>query len=40
MWTRHNLVAARNTTLEEVSRKVNEYSVSEITLYSFVDGSN
>ena len=31
--TRHNLVVARNTTLEEVSCKVNEYSVSENTLY-------
>ena len=37
MLTRHNLVVARNTTLEEVSCKVNEYFVSENTLYRFVD---
>ena len=36
MLTRHNLVVARNTTLEEVSCKVNEYSVSENTLYIYV----
>ena len=40
MLTRHNLVVARNTTLEEVSCKVNECSVSENTLYRFVDGFN
>ena len=40
MLTRHNLVVAPNTTLEEVSCKVNEYSVSENTLYRFVDGFN
>ena len=40
MLTRYNLVVARNTTLEEVSCKVNEYSVSESTLYRFVDGFN
>ena len=40
MLTRHNLIVARNTTLEEVSSKVNEYSVSEITLYRFVYGFN
>ena len=34
--TRHNLVVAQNTTLEEVSFKVNEYSVSENTLYRCV----
>ena len=38
MLTRHNLVVARNATLEEVSCKVNEYSVSENTLYRCVDG--
>ena len=32
MLTRHNQAVARNTTYEEVSRKVNEYSVSENTL--------
>ena len=40
MLTRHNLVVAQNTTLEDVSCKVNEYSVSENTLYKFVDGFN
>ena len=34
----HYLVVARNTTLEEVSCKVN--SVSENTLYRYVDGFN
>ena len=38
--TRHNIVVARNTTFEEVSCKVNEYSVSENTLYRYVDGFN
>ena len=40
MLTRHtgNLVVAQNTTLEEVSCKVNEYSVH--TLYIYVDGFN
>ena len=38
MLTRHNLVSAQNTTLEEFSCKVNEYSVSENALYRFVDG--
>ena len=38
--TRHSLVVARYTTLEEVSCKVNEYSVSANTLYRFVDGFN
>ena len=33
MLTRHNLVVARNTIWEEVSCKVNEYSVCENTLY-------
>ena len=32
MLTRHNLVVARNDTLEEVSCKVNEYPVSENTI--------
>ena len=40
MLTRHNLDVARNTTLEEGSCKVNEYSVSENTLYICVDGFN
>ena len=40
MLTQYNLVVARNTTLEEVSCKVYEYSVSENTLYRFVDGFN
>ena len=40
MLTRHNLVVARNMTLEGVACKVNEYSVSENTLYWCVDGSN
>ena len=40
MLTRHNLVVAQNTTLDEVSFKVNECSVSEKTLYRFVDGSS
>ena len=42
MFTRHNLVVARHTTFEEfeVFCKVNEYSVSENTLYRFVDGFN
>ena len=40
MLTRHNLVVARNTTFEEVSCNVNEYSVSENTLYRSVDGFN
>ena len=40
MLTRHNLVVARNTTLEEVSCKVNEYSVSDNTLYRCVDVFN
>ena len=39
MLTLHNLVAW-NTILEEVSCKVNEYSVSENTLYRCVDGFN
>ena len=34
--TRHNLVVARKTTLEEVFCKVNEYFVSENTLYGCV----
>ena len=38
MLTRHYLVVAQNTTLEEVSCKVNEYLVSENTLYRCVDG--
>ena len=38
--TRHNLIVTRNITLEEVSCKVNEYSVSENTLYRCVDGFN
>ena len=38
--TRHNLVVSLNITLEEVSCKVNEYSVSENTLYRCVDGFN
>ena len=37
MLTRHNLVVAQNTPLEEVSCKVYEYSVSETTLYRCVD---
>ena len=40
MLTRYNLVVARNITLEEISCKVNEYSVSENTLYRFVDCFN
>ena len=36
--TRRYLVVARNTTLQEVSCKVNKYSVSENTLYRYVDG--
>ena len=40
MLTRHNLVVARNTTLEEVSCEVNEYSVSENTFYRCVEGFN
>ena len=40
MLTRYNLVVARNNTLGEVSCKVNECSVSENTLYRFVDGSS
>ena len=40
MLTRYYLLVARNTTLEEVSCKVNEYSVSENTLYRWVDGFN
>ena len=40
MLTRHNLVVAVNTTLKEVSCKVKEYSVSQNTLYKFVDGFN
>ena len=40
MLTRQNLVVARNTTFEEVSCKANECSVSENTLYRFVDGSS
>ena len=40
MLTRHNLNVARNTTFEEVSCKLNEYSVSENTLYRFFDGFN
>ena len=38
--TRHNPVVARDTTLEEVSCKVNEYFVSDSTFNRFVDGSN
>ena len=38
MLTRHNLVVTRYTILEEVSCKVNEYSVSENTLCICVDG--
>ena len=34
---RHNLVVARNTTSEEVSCEVNEYFVSENTLYRCAD---
>ena len=33
-------MVARNTTLEEVSCKVNDHSVSENTLYRCVDGFN
>ena len=40
MLTRHNLVVVRDTTLEEFSYKVNEYSVYENTLYRCVDGFN
>ena len=40
MLTRYYLVVARNTTLKEISCKVNEYSVSENTLYRGVDGFN
>ena len=40
MLTRHYVVVARNTTLEEVSCKVNEYAVSENTLYRCVDRFN
>ena len=40
MLTQHNLVVAQNTTLEEVSCKVNEYSVYGNTLYRCVDGFN
>ena len=41
MLTRHYLVVARNTTLEEVSCKVDEQiSVSEKILYRCVDGFN
>ena len=38
--TLHNLVVALNTTLEEVSCKINDHSVSENTLYRCVDGFN
>ena len=38
MLTRYHLVIARNIALEEVSCIVNEYSVSENTLYRFVNG--
>ena len=38
--TRYYLVVARNTTLKDVSCKVNEYSVSEKILYRCVDGFN
>ena len=34
------MVVAQNTTLEEVSCKVNDHSVSENTLYRCVDGFN
>ena len=37
---RHNLVVARNTTLEEVSCKIDQYFVSDNTLYICVDGLN
>ena len=40
MLTRLNLVVARNIKLEEVSCKVNGYSVSKNTLYRFVNGFN
>ena len=40
MLTRHNLVVARDTRLEEVSYEVNEYDVYENTLYRCVDGFN
>ena len=38
MLIRHNLVVVRNTTLEDVFCTVNEFSVSENTLYRCVDG--
>ena len=37
---RHSLDAARNTTFEDTSSKVNEYFVSENTLYRCVNGFN
>ena len=40
MLTRHSLVVDQNATLEEVSCNVNEYSVSENTLYRCVYGFN
>ena len=40
MFTRPDLVVARNTTFEEVSCKVNEYSAVSETDYRFVDGFN
>ena len=40
IFNRHNVVAARNITFEEVSCKVNEYFVSKSTLYRCVDGFN
>ena len=40
MLTRHNLVVARTTTLEEVSCKADKYCVSENTLYRCVEGFN
>ena len=40
MLTRHILVVARNNTLEDVSCKVNEYSVSKNTLFRCFNGFN
>ena len=36
MMTGHNLLVARNSIVEEVSFKVNEYSVSQNTLNTFL----
>ena len=38
--TRHNLDVAQNTTFKEVSSKVNEYLLSENTLYKCIAGFN